>query len=281
MSQVTVESWIISNLKCYGNSLIPNQLIESFGKKDLEEALCQETGLEIVIKEKTLEEEEDDYYEDDYLRTSRKKTKKIKTKVLNYFAEEVKSDKVNANKNKDTFTYKKEYVNVPVEEKQQNKSKGVNVEDLLTEIMKDALNDDDTDIYQEEETVKVETSKKQEEKQNKSKEKFKPTDNTQEEQDTPKIKIKESRMSRNKLTDLNDHLFEQLERLNDDDLTEEQLAKEINRSKAMQDIAKQIIDNSRVQVDVAKLMIDYGDINEINGKNMSKLLPMIETKEKM
>ena len=87
-------------------------------------------------------------------------------------------------------------------------------------------------------------------------------------------------MSRNKLTDLNDHLFEQLERLNDDELTEEQLNKEISRSKAMQDIAKQIIDNSRVQLDATKMMMEYGDINEINGQNMSKYLPMIENKDK-
>lgn len=279
MAQITIENWIISNLKCYGNSLIPNQLIDSFGKKDLEEALCQETGLEIVIKEKILEEE-DDYYEDDYLRTSRKKTNKIKTKVVNYFAEEVKSSNSNAkNKNKDVFSYKKEYVNEPVKE-QEKKSKGVNVEDLLTEIMKEALSEDDSDNdNQEEEIIETKTTRKKEDKQIKSKEKIK-QDKEVEAEDTPRIKIKESRMSRNKLTDLNDHLFEQLERLNDDELTEEQLNKEINRSKAMQDIAKQIIDNSRVQVEVTKLMIDYGDINEINGKNMSKLLPMIETKDK-
>lgn len=41
---------------------------------------------------------------------------------------------------------------------------------------------------------------------------------------------------RNKLTDLNNHLFEQLERLNDDELSEEELEKEIKRSKAMEGI---------------------------------------------
>lgn len=38
---------------------------------------------------------------------------------------------------------------------------------------------------------------------------------------------------KNKLVDLNNHLFEQLERLNDDELTDADLEKEIKRSKAM------------------------------------------------
>ena len=42
---------------------------------------------------------------------------------------------------------------------------------------------------------------------------------------------------RNNLVDLNNHLFEQMERLNDDELTDDQLHKEIERSKAMANIA--------------------------------------------
>ncbi|MBZ0165608.1 MAG: hypothetical protein K8I00_02295 [Candidatus Omnitrophica bacterium] len=60
---------------------------------------------------------------------------------------------------------------------------------------------------------------------------------------------------KNKLTDLNDHLFEQLERLNDDELTDEQLSKEIDRSKAMAGIAAHIIDNARLALD-AQIAID-------------------------
>ena len=45
-------------------------------------------------------------------------------------------------------------------------------------------------------------------------------------------------MARNTLGDLNNHLFEQLERLMDDELAGEQLREEITRAKAVASIAK-------------------------------------------
>ena len=57
---------------------------------------------------------------------------------------------------------------------------------------------------------------------------------------------------RNKIADLNNHLFAQLERLGEEDLTDEQLAKEIDRSKAISNVAKQIIDGNRVMVQAMK-----------------------------
>jgi len=47
-----------------------------------------------------------------------------------------------------------------------------------------------------------------------------------------------------KLSDLNDHLFSQLERLGDESLTKEDLEKEIDRAKAISGIAKDIVSNA-------------------------------------
>ena len=58
---------------------------------------------------------------------------------------------------------------------------------------------------------------------------------------------------KNTLTDLNNYLFEQIERLNDDELDPEQLRTEIDRSKAIEGIASAIIGNSKVMLDAAKI----------------------------
>lgn len=63
---------------------------------------------------------------------------------------------------------------------------------------------------------------------------------------------------KNKIQDLNDHLFAQLERLNDEDLTQEDLDKEITRSKAVSGIASQIINNARLALDATKLQVEFG-----------------------
>lgn len=62
---------------------------------------------------------------------------------------------------------------------------------------------------------------------------------------------------KNTLLDLNNHLFEQMDRLNDDDLTDEQLEKEIKRADAMTDIACQIISNAHVVLKATELNMEY------------------------
>ena len=67
-------------------------------------------------------------------------------------------------------------------------------------------------------------------------------------------------MPRNKISDLNNHLFAQLEKLNDDDLNGEQLQNEVLRAKAMSNLASQIISSTKLTIDAMK-MAHKGDIN--------------------
>lgn len=61
---------------------------------------------------------------------------------------------------------------------------------------------------------------------------------------------------KNKLEDLNNHLFAQLERLGDEELNPEALAQEISRSKAITNVAKEIIDNGRLVLDATTKLAD-------------------------
>lgn len=62
----------------------------------------------------------------------------------------------------------------------------------------------------------------------------------------------------NKLTDLNNFLFAQLERLDSEDLTDEQIKTEIQRSKAIKDIGSAIVENAKLALDVQKYLHEYG-----------------------
>lgn len=68
-------------------------------------------------------------------------------------------------------------------------------------------------------------------------------------------------MARNKLNDLNDHLFEQIERLNDPTLTGEDLKQEISRAKAMAGLATPIVNSAKTFVDALKLA-GRGDVTQ-------------------
>jgi hypothetical protein len=76
---------------------------------------------------------------------------------------------------------------------------------------------------------------------------------------------------KNKLIDLNNHLFAQLERLGDEDLKVEDIEKEIRRTNAIVAVGEQIIENANLALKGAALVAEYGG-------NYEKMLPMIEGK---
>ena len=69
---------------------------------------------------------------------------------------------------------------------------------------------------------------------------------------------------KNGMMDLNNILFEQLERLNYDDLDEEGLEREIKRSKPMVSVAQAIIANADTAIKAQKLAYEYGDQRNID-----------------
>lgn len=66
---------------------------------------------------------------------------------------------------------------------------------------------------------------------------------------------------RNTLGDLNNHLFAQLERLSDEELTGEKLADEISRAKAVTSVASQLIANGSLVLDAIKMADDKMNAN--------------------
>lgn len=76
-------------------------------------------------------------------------------------------------------------------------------------------------------------------------------------------------MARNKLTDLNNHLFAQLERLNDEDTKDEKMELEIRKAKAVSQVASEILKSSKLSLDAARL-VHEGYINEVP-ENMKQI----------
>jgi hypothetical protein len=71
---------------------------------------------------------------------------------------------------------------------------------------------------------------------------------------------------KNKISDLNNILFEQLERLNDEELKGENLTNEINRTKSITEVAKQVTDNYKVQLDAVRMLADGGYLQPDDAK---------------
>ena len=56
-------------------------------------------------------------------------------------------------------------------------------------------------------------------------------------------------MANNKLSDLRDHIFMALERLSDEGMTAEQVAHEVEKSKAISALSSAIIASAKVEID--------------------------------
>jgi hypothetical protein len=73
---------------------------------------------------------------------------------------------------------------------------------------------------------------------------------------------------KNKLSDLNDHLFMQLERLSEDGLSSERIEDEVKRAAAIVSVSDQIVGNARLHLEACKLVAQHGD-------RFQKHLPML------
>ena len=62
---------------------------------------------------------------------------------------------------------------------------------------------------------------------------------------------------KNKLTDLNNHLFAQLERLSEENLTAEEIEKEVRRTEAIVDVSEQIVRNAQLHLKAVELLSNH------------------------
>lgn len=63
---------------------------------------------------------------------------------------------------------------------------------------------------------------------------------------------------KNTLTDLNNYLFEQLERINDDSLTPEQLEQELKKTDSIVKVSEKIIETGELAFKTMQHMDSYG-----------------------
>lgn len=67
---------------------------------------------------------------------------------------------------------------------------------------------------------------------------------------------------KNTFNDLNNYLFESIERVMDDDLDEAGLEIELKRAKAVSDIATSVVKNGELSLNILKHAAEYGYMNE-------------------
>ena len=72
----------------------------------------------------------------------------------------------------------------------------------------------------------------------------------------------------NSLSDLNQHLFDQLTRMSDQNLTADQIDQEVKRADAIVSLADQVTRNADLQLKAAKLYAEHG-------QHVLQMLPLI------
>ena len=68
---------------------------------------------------------------------------------------------------------------------------------------------------------------------------------------------------KNTLTDLNNHLFAQLERLSCEQLTQERLVFEAMRAQSINQLARSVVDNARLVLDAQTRICDIPERKEL------------------
>ena len=74
---------------------------------------------------------------------------------------------------------------------------------------------------------------------------------------------------KNKLVDLNNHLFAQLERLGAEDLNADQISAEVERAGAIVNVSDQIVRTADLQLKMVQVIAAHGD-------RFRSMLPVIE-----
>ena len=67
---------------------------------------------------------------------------------------------------------------------------------------------------------------------------------------------------KNKLTDLNNYLFEQIEKLNDDDMTDSQAILQIKKAEAVSELVKTVIQIETLRLNAIKVAAENGCIKK-------------------
>jgi len=69
---------------------------------------------------------------------------------------------------------------------------------------------------------------------------------------------KKTNGTKNKLSDLNDHLFAQIERLADEDLTPDKIDHEVRRGAAIVSVADKILEMASLQIKATQVIAEHG-----------------------